>query len=767
MSKYFEKRKSDDQLYYNYLTKNKYKDYMKDRNKYPELKILGDPHFLRFFNNDYEEYIKEELVKRIKPYQRIKNKIEPNPYVEEHENIIRDREKLFSHLCEQLARYYKTNQINENFFTNYFNKLTNQLKSHAINFHGILPQSIEEILNDIQQKVEIIKSLRFYLKTNVIGRASTYFEQFPFDSNDDSFIIFDYKVINEENLKNSSFELLEYLNGRNGKKLRRPIGIAFNSYNYLPIPCQGQCMEKAKKTFENICSYIQSDHTKYYQNDKYIGTEFEYQKNTSLCEECKKYLNEDDVLIDDIKKKLEEEIKIMYYRTCIFCHNINEYIFHPLVYHISKNKIYSNYPIKLIKDVHTVIYDPKYSNKNYNISYDIRKLYHENDRNIELIIKYLNIYNSRNNILDRIMFLPDIKTKICLLSYFFFLEKNILPHDYSKCKFYHNTNLEKRRNTIIKRNEICPERIIKKGNTILWKLNNELNQNHKNDCDFFHTRNEVFFDRRNYRKLYICPKDFCDLGELCPYKHPIDIRINEIYLPEKYREELRKKQKLLIDFNNKIMNEVKNIPKCIICKKKLGIKFIVCECENSYCWECQNYCNQACQICNSKNHHLIDLTKNQSLNIIEPNIHDNKKKGNNSMLYFLDDNNKNNNNNNDDDDDESSIDDINNSMDDDDDNEKKKMNISKQYKNYDFDNSMANPSFVDINKYKEKGSKLVNPYKFPNKYEKGNGEENEDEDEDEEEDGEENGEDEEDEDEEDEENGEDEDNEEEDEKKEK
>ena len=30
MSKYFEKRKSDDQLYYNYLTKNKYKDYMKD-----------------------------------------------------------------------------------------------------------------------------------------------------------------------------------------------------------------------------------------------------------------------------------------------------------------------------------------------------------------------------------------------------------------------------------------------------------------------------------------------------------------------------------------------------------------------------------------------------------------------------------------------------------------------------------------------------------------------------------------------------------------
>ena len=739
MSKYFEKRKSDEQLYYIYLTKNKYNDYIKNRKKYPELQILGDPHFLRFFNNDYEKYINEELIRRITPYQRIKNEIKYDPYVEEHENIIRDREKLFTRLCEKLAGYYKTNKINENFFTNYFNKLNNQLKSHAINFHGILPQSIEEILNDIQQKVEIILSLRFYLKSNVIGRASTYFEQIPFENNDDNFIIFNYKVINEEQFKNSSFEVLEKLNGRNGKKLRRPIGIAFNSYNYLPIPCRGQCMKMAQETFKNICEYIQSDHTKYYQNDIYIDTELEYQKNTSLCQDCKQYLDENNLLKTNIKEKLEEKIKIMYYRTCIFCHNINEYIFHPLVYHISKNKIYSNYPIELIKDDDTVIYEPKYLNQNYKIAYNIRKLYHENDRNIELIIKYLNVYNSTNNILDRIMFLPDIKTRFCILTNFFYEEKNLMNHDYTKCKHFHNNNLEKRRNIIIKKNEICPERIITKGNKTLWKLNNELNKNHTNDCDFFHTRNEVFFDRRNYRKLYICPNKFCDLGELCPYKHPIDIKINEIYLPEKYREELRRKQKLLIDFNNKIMNEVKNIPKCIICKNTLGKKFIVCENEKSFCWGCQNYCNQRCQHCGSKNYNIIDLSQNIGLNIKEPNINNNKKKRNNSMLGLYD--------NNDDDDDSSSIDDINNSMDEK--NEKKTKNISKQFKNFDFDNSMENKSFVDINTYKKGPNNLVDPDTFLSKTEEED-EEN-DENEEDEEDGE---------NEEDEENDEDEDNEE-------
>ena len=701
MSKYFESRKADEKIYYNYFTKNIYNSYIEHRENYPEFKILGDPHFLKFFNNDYEQYINEELEKRIIPFQRIKNRIQYFPEVEKFEKIIKEKEKLLTKLCEELAKYYKTSKINENFFINYFNKLTNQLKSHAINFHGILPQSIEEILNDIQQKVEIIQSLRFYLNSNLIGRASTYFEQIPFNSKDDTFIIYNYKVINEETFKNANFKLLKELNNRNGKKLRRPIGIGFKSYNYLPIPCRGQCMEMAKITFKNICNYIQSDHNKSYESENIIDPEMESQMDTSLCIECKKYLNEHNLLFDEIKQKLKEEIKIMYYRTCIFCHNINEYIFHPLVYHISKNKIYSDYPIELIKDIYTVNYDQEYLNKNFNNPYEIRKLYHENDVKIELIIKYLNVYNSRNNILDRIMFLPDIKTTNCPFAFLFYQGKSVKNHDYSKCKYFHNSKLERRRNIIITKNEICPESIKTIENTTVWKLNNELNENHKNDCEFFHNRNEVFFDRRNYRKLYICPNEYCDLGELCPYKHPIDIKINEIYLPEKYREELKKKQKSLIDFNHKIMNEVKIIPKCIICNKILGIKFFVCQCGISYCWDCNIYCSEECQYCSSNELNIIDLSKNQNLNVKESNVNKKKKQGNNSMLEYNDINNE-----------FSSDDDINNSMIDNKKKNKKKINVSKQTKNYDLENSMENPSFQDISEIKKKKNGLIYPEQF-------------------------------------------------------
>ena len=104
----------------------------------------------------------------------------------------------------------------------------------------------------------------------------------------------------------------------------------------------------------------------------------------------------------------------------------------------------------------------------------------------------------------------------------------------------------------------------------------EKDDNHKDDCEYYHNRNEVFFDRRNYRKIYNCPYKYCVLGELCPYKHPSDIKINEIYLPEKYREELRKKQQELIKLNYEISEKLKKMPKCIICRNVLGLKFVVC-----------------------------------------------------------------------------------------------------------------------------------------------------------------------------------------------
>ena len=64
---------------------------------------------------------------------------------------------------------------------------------------------------------------------------------------------------------------------------------------------------------------------------------------------------------------IEEELKIIYLKTCIFSHNINECLFHPLVYHTFKNnKIYeeinfdTNSRLNSLKKLDLI-------NKNFNI----------------------------------------------------------------------------------------------------------------------------------------------------------------------------------------------------------------------------------------------------------------------------------------------------------------------------------------------------------------------------------------------------------------
>ena len=733
--KYSEKKESDELLFDKYMTKEQFNSYIKAKSKYPEFQIIGSRHFQRFFNRDYENFIQEEIDRIINPFQRKRNEHEFNPYIEDENKILKDQKKLFYHLRDTLVKYYKTNKINQNFFTNYFEQLTNKLKSEGINFKGSLPISVKEILNDIQYKVELIKNLRFYLSTNLIGRASTYYEQIKIESDED-FIIYNYKVMNEKNYKNSSsFSQLKQLNGKNGKKLRRPIGFQYNSYNYLPIPCKGQCRISAAKTFKEICDFIESDHKKYFPNSYPINNVID---NQELCQSCKKYLDEEHKFKEEIKSKLEKEIQIMYYRTCIFCHNINEYFFHPLIYHTSKNKINNNYKIEIYQDNDCVTYDEKYLNKDFNTNFEIRELYIPDNPDIEKIIMYLEKYNSINCILDRIMNFPNIKVELCPL----IQDGKIERHDYSKCPYFHNTKLEKRRNLIIKYNEVCNDKIKIKKNEKLgkkrkekefigqWKNYNELiNEQHPNECEYYHNRNEIFFDRRNYRKIYNCPYKYCDLGDLCPYKHPSDIKVNEIYLPEKHREELREMQNKLLRLNNTIMEKLQKIPKCIICNEILGLQFVVCDKgHHPYCHKCQNNCINYCKLCRTKRNHFINLLKNQSLNLPQDidNTRQNKQnKGNNRNDSMIGDS------------EESEESDSNNTINSDDANqnnnsmdekreEKKKNNSSYQNLNYNPDVSMTNEKYEEFKCNKEG---LVNPHSFisKNNQEK----ENEDEDEDE------------------------------------
>ena len=100
-----------------------------------------------------------------------------------------------------------------------------------------------------------------------------------------------------------------------------------------------------------------------------------------------------------------------------------------------------------------------------------------------------------------------------------------------------------------------------------WIINNEekVECNNGDYCNKFHTRNELFFDERYYRKLYPCKeKSYCEKGDLCPKKHAIDINIKEIFLPKENK-----------DYLNELMNKIKDKDKKL--KESLSFfKYIQC-----------------------------------------------------------------------------------------------------------------------------------------------------------------------------------------------
>ena len=102
---------------------------------------------------------------------------------------------------------------------------------------------------------------------------------------------------------------------------------------------------------------------------------------------------------------------------------------------------------------------------------------------------------------------------------------------------------------------------------------------------------EILFDKRNYRKLYDCYKsDYCDIGELCPYKHPIDINVEEIYLPEKEKEIIKEKLEEIKKNDNEIQflkSEYLKDFECIICKRyDITSFYIYDKCGHIICEKC-------------------------------------------------------------------------------------------------------------------------------------------------------------------------------------
>ena len=272
------------------------------------IKILLTDHFrqqrARFFS--YIRKYSGSIFQAIK--KEIRNCL--NPYRIFIEKETKTSEQL-KELYNLLKSYYKEKNFNNTFFINYFKDLEKAHKKKS-KYLSMLPSDEVEVLNDLQRKVSIIRALRHYVSTTIRDRIQiNYDKKKGINMDDDDFtMMYEYLVIDPKEYSNMDYSTLnKYISNERGSfKLRRPLN-DFNAYNYLPILCKGYCQKEAESFIQYFANVIHSH-----------GTE---------CKNCKELYENLNVI--------NEQIKSLYIKTCIFSHNINEIMFHPLFFFSYKN----------------------------------------------------------------------------------------------------------------------------------------------------------------------------------------------------------------------------------------------------------------------------------------------------------------------------------------------------------------------------------------------------------------------------------------------
>ena len=563
------------------------------------IKILLSQHYVDFRRKFFEgiKHTNKSIFQAIK--KEIRNNL--NPY---RIFVAKDTKtsKELSELYDLLKGYYKERNFNNTFFINYFKDLEEAHKKKKSKIINMLPKDEIETLNDIQRKVTIIKNLRHYLNTTICDRIQTNYDQKKEMFENDYFIMmYKYLVIDEDYFsKMDDKELFKYLSNQSSSyKLRRPLN-DFNVYNYIPILCKGYCQKEAEMFIDKFNKSI-NNHV-----DK------------TGCTKCKE--------ITEHLSKINDQIKSIYLKTCIFSHNINEIMFHPLmffslaVYLPFYQKQFNKKPIGEIEQIVTQNTIPKRF-KNLK-GFDINNIYNPADVGMKKIYNLLVEYAKNKGLYGNCCYLSEYKTEPGKIDF--------KPDNYDyyihmkKCPYYHS-NLEKRRINKNLENEICKE-VIKDGK---WINNENIKCNKKDYCNKYHTRNELFFDEKNYRKLYPCTEPYyCEKGDLCPKKHATDIKIEELYLPIKNKIKLEEKLKELNKKNNRMLNKLNKFSNAM-CKSCLNFidgsqgrsLYIFNRCHHVICSKCYDYYN-SCPLCgfneednddsghNNKNAIFIKIDKN-------------------------------------------------------------------------------------------------------------------------------------------------------------
>ena len=557
---------------------NLYVKAKKFKNESYAVKILLSDHYREFRANFFDnvrktnksifQAIKKEIRNTLNPYRR---------FLKERIEISEDIQKLYN----AFKAYYKERNFNNTFFINYFKDLENS--HHEKTKFDMLPKDEVETLNDIQRKVTIIKNLRHYLNTSIRDRIQMNYEQKKeFFENDYFEMMYRYLVIDEDVFsKLDEKKVFEYLsNQRNSNKLRRPLN-DFNTYNYVPILCKGYCQKEAKMFVDKFNKSI----------TKHLS-----EKECSRCKE-----------IHDNLKEIESQIKSIYLKTCIFSHNINEIMFHPLMFFTLSECLpfyKKQFKQKFSKEIQKIVQTSEIPKKFSNFKFmEIQNVYSPSE--MKHIFNLLLEYAKKKGIYGNCCNLSEYKVEHCKIE---FQPNNDFQTHIQKCPFYHS-DLEKRRINKVIDNEICKE-CIQDGK---WKVNEEekVKCSKGEYCNKFHTRNELFFDERYYRKLYPCTdctkENFCEKGDLCPKKHAIDIEIDDIYLPKEELFELKEKFNELQKKNKKVQNLIKKCSKalCEACKNYIdGDKensfYKFKNCIHTICSKCYDY-YKYCPFCGMDN----------------------------------------------------------------------------------------------------------------------------------------------------------------------
>ena len=561
-------------------------------NEKDAVRLILSEHFRKFRSKFFAEVKNshKSIVQSIK--QAIRNCLNPYRIFLKEEKL--ECENELKALYNELKAYYNNKNFNNTFFINYFKDLKNaHEKKSKSKFINMLPKNEEEVLNDIHKKVMLIKNLNIYLTQTIFDFIQKInldeVQEKENETKDEYIMMYQYLVIKKDSFSKMNEEDFNknISNIKSSNKLRRPIN-DFGNYNYLPILCKGHCRQEAELFI--------------------LALEKEINQNHIHCKEC-----------ENLKinfNSINSKIRNLYSKTCIFSHNINEIMFHPLFFLCLENISFYSSELNFERDFSgfetlNKIITNKIPNKYINLkNYKIRKLYNESESSIIKIIKLIKEYSYKSNLFGGSCFLPQYKTKKCSLGLLKPSKSDWLIHKI-KCPKYHS-NLERRRIFRIKKNKICKHALI--GDGAQWISDTEnIDCEEGDNCDGFHTRNELFFDERNFRKLYPCneygSKDgkiiFCKKFEMCPRKHPTDIKIDEIYLPYNDKIELKRELAKLKYKNSTIEKKIKNFEKieCKFCfnyidgKDERYLVFFT-NCNHKICSKCFDYC-KLCPLCDN------------------------------------------------------------------------------------------------------------------------------------------------------------------------